>query len=243
MRLCSISTGVAGQFILRVYEAGHDTTSRGLNPNTAGSACRRLSVSASEILMKFSGGILPRNFQLLMAGRPRPNKSAAAAVPPSASTTSSTDLSMPQHSLHGVNLSRFPVQAIDFVKKSSKNRGMDTKEVIGERLRLWVLAENFTPKQVYEQIGCTKGAWSGYTNGKRRLTLDIATALREEFGISLEWILYGNLNAIVDPHLIVRMKEISDNEKRGIFIGRTRPVAMRKANAGREPKKAKTAHR
>lgn len=235
MRLCSITPVAGGGFLLRIYEIDHAADS--LNPKIAGSALKRLFRNSSVTIIKFSGGILPpRDFQLLTAGRLRPSRSAAAVVPPSASITSSTDLSMPQHSLQGVNLSRVQMLTIDGNEKTSKNRGVDDDEVIGERLRLWVLAEGLRPKHVYEQIGCTKGAWSQYTNGKRHLTLDIADKLHKEFGLTLDWIYYGNFQAGMPANLSVRMREISDNERRGVFIGRTRPSGKRGGAVAPKPK-------
>jgi hypothetical protein len=74
----------------------HRRTFAGLKPNTAGTGSGFLDrAKAREKAMKLAAGIIPRVFQLLTAEGPTPANFAAAAVPPRASITSSTESSIP----------------------------------------------------------------------------------------------------------------------------------------------------
>lgn len=243
MRICSI-TPVAGAIELRVYEVDHSAAA--LKPKIAGLADRLRSSSALEINMKLSEGILPRAFHVEIAGRLIPSRSATAEVPPSASMTSSTEISMTKDSSHGENLSRFLFQVIDGDKKTNNNNGMDSDEVIGNRLRLWALAEKLKPKDIYPRIGCSKGNWSEIISGKRHVSEDVADRLRTEFSITLEYLYYGQIHASFPVEITVRMEKIKADEANGIFIGRRRSDRMRQSAKnvdadGRKAPKSRTA--
>lgn len=212
VRICSITPLSGDRYAVRVYEVGHSAASR--NPNTAGLARNRLLSSASTTSMKLSEGIFPLAFHVEMALRLIPSRSAAADVPPSASMTPSTDLSMLHHSSRNENLSRFSFRGIDCSKNASNNKGMDPPEIVGKRLRLWTKAAGLTATKVCKTIKYGKGNWSDIVNGKERLPLDVADSLHEKFGLSLEWMYYGRPEPSFPAHLIVLMQEIEDEEAR-----------------------------
>jgi plasmid maintenance system antidote protein VapI len=153
---------------------------------------------------------------------------------------------MCQDSSHGENLSRFLFQVIDEIKKTNNNNRMDTDELIGERLRLWALAEKLEPKDIYPAIGCSKGNWSEFISGKKHVTIDVADRLKAKFGLTLDFIYYGQVHASFPVEITVRMEKIKADEANGIFIGRRRRDRMRQSadkldKDGRQAAKPRTA--
>jgi hypothetical protein len=225
VRICSITPGIAGEVELRVYEVGHSAASRDLKPKAVGLAAKPRSVKASEIVRKFSDGIALRNLQLLTAGCPTPASAATAAVPPRASTMSSTELSISHDSSRFVKLSRLHVPVMDQDKKFKCNKGMDSPEVIGRRLTLWLEAEIQLKRRgiksaadLCKLLGIGESAWSNFKKGKikekgkwvdRPITLAVADELCEQFGLTLDWI-YRNDPKFTDIQLILKMREIED---------------------------------
>ena len=218
MKLVSVTPLSGERVCLRHYEHG---ASR--KPKTVGLARKRRLQSSSEIILKLSGGIRPRAFHVETPLRLIPSTAAAAAVPPSASMTSSTDLSIPKHSSRSENLSRFLFRAIDGSKNASNNKGMDPPEIVGKRLRLWTKAVGLNATMVCKSIKYGKGNWSEIINGKERLPLDVADAMHETFGLSLEWMYYGRPEPSLSAELIVRMQEIDEQEE----LDRARKLAKR----------------
>jgi len=218
VRIATITPMSGDQFVVRVYEHG---ASR--KPKTAGLARKRRLQSSSEIILKLSGGIRPRALHVETPLRLIPSTTAAAAVPPSASMTSSTDLSIPKHSSRTENLSRFLFRAIDGSQNASNNKGMDPPEIVGKRLRLWTKAVGLNATTVCKSIKYGKGNWSEIINGKERLPLDVADSLHETFGLSLEWMYYGRPEPSLSAEMIVRMQEIDEQEE----LDRARKPAKR----------------
>ena len=89
---------------------------------------------------------------------------------------------------------------------------MDPPEIVGKRLRLWTKAVGLNAITVCGAIKYGKGNWSEIVNGKERLPLDVADALHERFGLSLEWMYYGRPEPSISAELIVRMQEIEEQE-------------------------------
>lgn len=246
MQLCSITATSAGETELRVYEIDHSAASLDLKPKADGLAVNPRSVRAPEIVRKFSDGIALRNFQLLTAGSPTPASAATAAVPPRASTMSSTELSMPNTSSPIVNLSRLHVPLMDIGKKFHRNKGMDSPRDIGRRLTLWLDAEIQLARKgsnsiksaadLCRLIGISETAWSQYKKGKsgsqdRPITIEVADQLCHHFSLSLDWI-YRNDPRVIDLQLLLKIQEIEKNEKSGVGVERRRTRSMR------EPAKA-----
>ena len=114
-------------------------------------------------------------------------------------------------------------RAIDGSKNASNNKGMDRPEIVGKRLRLWTKAVGLNAATVCRSIKYGKGNWSEIINGKERLPLDVADAVHETFGLSLEWIYYGRPEPSLSAELIVRMQEIEEQEE----LDRARKLARR----------------
>lgn len=214
---------------MRVYEVGHAADSLDLKPKTAGLALKRFLLSSSEIVRKFSDGIAPLDFQLLTAESPTPASPATAAVPPRASTMSSTELSMRKDSSPIVKLSRLHAGGMDHLEKLHLNNGMDSKKIVGDRLRVWLLSEGISAADLCKRIDCKENQWSQYSSGKRMVSHKVADQLCRTFALTLDWIYRGDPRAEISEQTQIKMKKIRDNEKAGAVVG---PGRRAKAHKG-----------
>jgi hypothetical protein len=185
----------------------HQTrASAGLKPNTARSACSPSRDSSSENVAKCSDGMNFRVFQLETAGRETRARVAAADVPPTASMTASTELSIRLDTSRNVNLSSlensrivnllsFHKMAVDFRRAGGFcKRVRQTKKMIAARLVETRKALDLSAADICRRIGCTANRWSQYESGtsKRTITRPVAERLCDEFGLTLDWIYRGN---------------------------------------------------
>jgi DNA-binding XRE family transcriptional regulator len=174
----------------------HASAPADLKPKTAGSARLPSLASAFEKTRKCSGGMTPRVFQLLTAESPTPAKDAAV-VPPISSMTSVTDLSMSQVYSRDVNVSRGHVLAVDDPDAVGLKSGvLDTSKALGRRLIATRLALGLSAADLCRRIDCKPNRWSQYETGERRITLEIADRLCQEFRLSLDWIYRGDPSAL-----------------------------------------------
>ena len=73
------------------------------------------------------------------------------------------------------------------------NGGMaESLKSLASRLKMTREALELTPAELCRQINCKQNRWSQYEGGERRITLEIANALCDEFGLSLDWIYRAN---------------------------------------------------
>lgn len=188
-----------------------------LKPKATGSTRNPFLSSSAEIIRKFSGGIVPRARQLLTAGKVKPRSSAAAVVPPNASTMSSTDLSMPQDTSRSVKMSRVHAARMDEGRNVILNKEMDSQETIAGRLDLWLRTEKrrrrLTASKVCTLIGCAENAFSQYRGGDRPLPIEVADGLCMHFGLTLDWLYRGDPRSI-DLDLQLAMQETVDQEQK-----------------------------
>ncbi len=191
------------------------TKSVGLKPKTEGSAAgRSRRVRASLSVRKFSDGMVPRARQLLTADAPTPANAAAAAVPPNASITSSTDLSMPPYTSQPVKVSRGHDTAIDGeVGLGFKIPMPKDPKVIGPRLELTREALELSAAQLCRRIDCAQNRWSQYESGERPITMEIADKLCDEFSLTLDWIYRGDRSGL-PQRFIERLQEVEAPAKR-----------------------------
>lgn len=172
-----------------------------LKPNTVGETSRPLAAKASRMTKKLSCEILPLALQLLTAEGPSPVSRAAAAGPSNASITSSTVESMPQSSSRGVNLSSLHGLELERGPVVHSNRRMaESLKSLGNRLKHTREALGLSAAELCKTIDCKPNRWSQYENGERKITLEIADRLCDEFGLTLDWI-YRNDPAML-PHAI-----------------------------------------
>lgn len=71
---------------------------------------------------------------------------------------------------------------------------MDPPEIIAGRLKALRLELGFSSQQAFaEKLGIDKSTYNPYEKGTRPLTFETACLIRREFGISLDWLFFGDL--------------------------------------------------
>lgn len=180
--------------VIKVKFRRHARTSARLKPNTAGSASFSMAARASENVINFSGGMAPRFFQLLTAGMLTPAKDAAAALPPTASITSLTELSMSAKYSHIVKMSIIHIKAVDECPELclKSYMGETLKIAVGKRLRMSREALGQKSGEFAESVGCKGPAYSQYENGDRMLNPEIAVRIHQKYDIPLPWLYEAN---------------------------------------------------
>ena len=68
------------------------------------------------------------------------------------------------------------------------------------RLQTTLEALDLKPVELCKIIGISESRWSNYVSGDRRITLEIANRLCDEFGLTLDWIYRANPAGL--PHSI-----------------------------------------
>lgn len=199
--------------------ARHASTSR--KPKTAGSAHKPRFVSSLETIRKLSDGIPPRDRQLLTADKPTPINSATARVPPKASMTSSTELSMPDDSSRSVILSRVHDGCMDGDENINSNNKMDPADQIARRLDLFLKVQAMPPDrltvaEIAEWFGLTEPAISNYRRAIRPLNIEFADALCDKFQLTLDFLYRGDPRGI-KASLRKKMREIEELEAQKII--------------------------
>lgn len=189
------------------------TSARSLKPNTRGS----ILPAASEKLRKYSEGMAPRAFQFDTAGGPTPASAAAADVPPTASITASTEVSMLLDNSRNVKMSSLHEMAMDSAVDVRFHSGMALKRKIAlpepalatedpleeqdEAVRQRVILTRETllgmnQAELCRTIGIEPNRWNQYetwtAKSPRRITDDIVRKLRRKHGITLDWIYCGD---------------------------------------------------
>lgn len=187
----------------------HARTSGALKPKTAGSASFSSFAKAPENARKCSEGIARRDFQLLTAEAPTPTRAAAADGPPTAVMMASTDLSIPPYTSRFVNMSTIHETAVDSGVALQFHLAMtsDLKN-LGRRLQATREALGLSAAQLCKRIQCKANRWSQYESGERRITLEIADRLCDEFGLTLDWIYRGN-RALLPDAIRVKIPRIA----------------------------------
>ena len=182
--------------VLRFADWCHTATpAAGVIPNKAGSARLFNAAKASENTRYNSAGMRPRERQLLTADEPKPVKVATARVPPKASMMSPTVSNMPGECSRFVNKSSLHRMPIVTDCELLPNWGMSRSlKDIASRLEVTREALGLTAADLCRQTGIKPNQWSQFVNPtkKRRITLDAAYKLRDEYGISLDWIYDGD---------------------------------------------------
>lgn len=176
-----------------------------------GASCPRRRKAASKT-KNLSDGILRLERQLLTAAELVPQSVATAAVPPSASTMSSTVRSMPNGYSQTVNVSSPPGMEIvtgcelRFDVPMRKNRNQ-----IIARLRAIADAEGITDAELCKRIGVRTSTWANFVskNEKRIITLEVAVKLCDEFSVTLDWIYRGKTRGIPSEILVAERQMVA----------------------------------
>lgn len=71
---------------------------------------------------------------------------------------------------------------------------MDAPEIIGNRLKALRKELGFkTQVEFAERLGIDKSTYNPFETGTRPLTFETACLIRREFGISIDWLFFGDL--------------------------------------------------
>lgn len=193
--------------LVRFPARRHARASKVLKPKIDKSASLPSLARASRTSRKFSCGIFPLTRQLLTADGPTPATEAVAAVPPNALTTSSTDLSMLLDTSQDVKMSSLHETAVELSSAVMSDEPMaDSLKVLSRRLKTTREALGLSAAELCRRIDVKENRWSQYESGERQITLPVAIALCDEFGLSLDWI-YRNDPSRIPHELRVKMRQ------------------------------------
>lgn len=78
-------------------------------------------------------------------------------------------------------------------------------EDIGSRIRAGRQALGYSQTEFAQKAGFTKSQVSNWEGGLHRPSLDACIALRETYGLSIDFIVFGNLDAL--PYKIAKQLE------------------------------------
>lgn len=155
--------------------------------------------------------MVPLDFQLLTAdGDLSPANEAAAAVPPTASTMSSTVPNMSPYNSRIVKVSSPHDTKMDNQRDvMSANAMADSRDQIIARLRL--LPDLFGMKigEFAETIGVNGSTWSNWVSNtnKNEIPRESAQELKEVYGITTDWLYCGDLESIKDSGLRIKIRK------------------------------------
>lgn len=153
--------------------------------------------SASRTKSAHLRGGMPRSRQVLTVDNGTPNFLATALVPPSASIAE-FEVSMVRTIVRGLRTSQGLSEFAYCEATSSWVRGgiglvADSLTDISKRLELTRLALGFDSQVEFcKAIRVQKNLYNPFEKGKRRISLAIAMKIRRKFGISLDWIYFGD---------------------------------------------------
>jgi len=82
----------------------------------------------------------------------------------------------------------------------------DGLKLLAQRLKTTREALELSAAELCKQIECKPNRWSQYEGGDRRITLEVANRLCDEFGLSLDWIYRGN-PAMLPHALRIKMRQ------------------------------------
>jgi ribosome-binding protein aMBF1 (putative translation factor) len=106
-------------------------------------------------------------------------------------------------------MSSLHTSAVEKPLNVSSNKGMaDTLKSLAFRLKTTREALNLSAAELCRQIKCKPNRWSQYEGGERKITLEVANRLCDEFGLSLDWIYRGN-PAMLPHALRVKMRQVA----------------------------------
>lgn len=84
------------------------------------------------------------------------------------------------------------------------NQGMvETNKSLANRVKLTREALDISAADLCKRIKIKENRWSQYESGERRITIDVANRLCDEFNLSLDWIYRANPAQL--PH-VLRLK-------------------------------------
>ncbi len=201
-----IRNGIVLQFAPRDHAP---TPSTRVMPKRPGSTVLPFSRNASDRVRCSLAGMRPRARQLLTADEPVPVNLATAVLPPSSSMTAATVSSIAPECSHIVNMSSLHALEIVTACELRPNGGMGRSlKDVSERLVMTQKALGISPAELCRLAKISPNAWTQYTDHeyKRRITLAAAYKLKDQFGLTLEWIFDGDTNRLPHDFLVALRK-------------------------------------
>ena len=96
-------------------------------------------------------------------------------------------------SSHNVKMSTDHGSAIEYHQPVSFNKGMvESSKALAKRLELTREALGISAADLCKRIKIKPNRWSQYESGERRITVEVANRLCDEFDLSLDWIYRAN---------------------------------------------------
>lgn len=166
--------------------AGRSAKSSKVTPSTP-------CMAASRTMDNQRAGGMPRVRHPLTVLSSKPSDEATLPVPPSSSSIDPAVRMSPLIVRKLRTCQEFAGRKATFPAAYGPIRVMiDPPEVIGPRLKALRLALEFkTQNRFAEVIGVEKNTYNPWENGKRPLTFEAACAIRQKFGVPLDWLFYG----------------------------------------------------
>ena len=139
---------------------------------------------------------MPRTRQPLTVGKATDRAAATALVPPSESMTESGVIMGRTIVCTVQTCQEFATRKTTFGSKyDAINDMMDPPEIVGARLKALREELGFkTQVKFAEKLGIDKSTYNPYEKGARPLTFETACLIRREFGISIDWLFFGDLH-------------------------------------------------
>lgn len=152
------------------------------------------SVAKATTAAQWPAG-MPRVRQLLTVESDCPSASATAPVPPRA-TIIASELSMPDNIVRTMRTSQgFANCETTFIYKCGAIDPMepDSDEAVGKRIIALRERTGLQQQQLAKQLHMAKSTLNGYESGDRPLTVESIRRLRRRFGVTVDWLLFGDM--------------------------------------------------
>lgn len=83
---------------------------------------------------------------------------------------------------------------------------VESSKALAKRLKLTREALDLSAAELCARIDVKPNRWSQYESGERRITIEVANRLCDEFGLSLDWIYRANPAQL--PHALrIKMRQ------------------------------------
>lgn len=156
--------------------------------------CEQPLASASRAISSQRRAGMPRVRQVLTVETSTPRADATAVVPPRSLIVASEVSITPTIVGNSPTCQELAsCQPTDLLDCGAMPLMAHRHAAIGKRLELTRIVLEF-PRQVdfYTAIKVDKSDWSHFESGERRITLGVAMRIKQQFGITLDWIYCGD---------------------------------------------------
>lgn len=181
------------------FHARARSISAGVNAPSSAKASKVISrMPRSEAIWEsgsqYADG-MPRQRQQLTVEADKESSEATSVVPPSSLMTKSGVIMPPKLVCAVQTCQVFATGKTTFSPKSDvMGSMMDPPEIISGRLRALRQELGYkTQTSFATKLGIDKSTYNLYETGKRPLTFETACLIRREFGISIDWLFFGDM--------------------------------------------------